>query len=185
VLHLLAPRAWRVDFDGVTRFGTRASTTYKGDGARTRVDPKGSIVELATEEIGDLLPGVIVDGAQPATDVEYVLDAKRLTVRVYASPRTSRRVDAMRRIFEALFPDLKYRGLYEFRVVTQTGERLNLQPVRAAIGMPELAQVPVRPGMAGLRANVTLGERVLVSFVDADQSSTTKSRAAPAGCLSR
>lgn len=170
VLHLLTPRAWRVDFDGVTRFGARTYTTYTGDAARSRVDPQGAIVELATEEIGALVPGVVVDGARPATDVEYSLDSKRLTVRVYSSPRTSRRLEALRRIFEALFPDLKYRGVFEFRVVTQTGERLNLQPVRAATGLPDLEQVPVRPGMAGQRATVTLGERVLVAFADADPS---------------
>lgn len=170
VLHMLAPRAWRVDFDGVTRFGARSSTTYTGDAARSRVDSRGAIVELATEVIGDLVPGVIVDGAAPATDVEYQLDAKRLTVRVYSSPRTSRRLEALRRIIDALYPNLRYAGTYEFRVVTQTGERLNLQPVRAATGMPDLAGVPVRPGVSGARGNVTLGELVLVTFADADPS---------------
>jgi hypothetical protein len=169
-LNSLAPRAWYVDFAGVTQLGARAATAYTGDGTRTKIDPAGRIVEVATETLAALVPGVQVDGALPATDVEYDLDAKRLTARVYSAPRTTRRLDALARIFEALFPDLKYRGTYEFRVVTQDGERLNLQPVRAATGMPDLARVPVRPGMAGLRANVALGSLVLVTFVDADPS---------------
>jgi hypothetical protein len=169
-LNQLTPRAWRVDFDGITRFGARATVAYTGEGARSRVEPGGGVVEIATDVIETLLPGVTIDGSAPATDVEYLLDSKRLTVRVYAGTRTSRRLAAWKRIFEALFPDLKYRGSYEFRVVTQTGERFNLQPVRAATGMPELSNVPVRPGVSGARNNVTLGELVLVVFADADPS---------------
>ncbi len=170
VLHLLAPRSWYVGLDGVTRFGARTAIAYTGDGARTRVDPAGAIVEIATEQIAQLVPGVTVDGSLPATDVEYILDAKRLTVRVYAGARTSRRLEAFARMLDALDPVRKYRGVYEFRVVTQAGERLNLQPVRAASGLPDLANVPVRPGVSGCRANVTPGELVMVAFADADPS---------------
>lgn len=170
VLHALAPRAWYVDFTGVTQLGSRAVTTYAGDGVRTRIAPGARVIEVATESLASIVPGVQIDGSLPATDVEYVLDAKRLTARVYAGERTTRRLDAMRRIFEALFPDLKYRGAYEFRVVTQEGDRLNLQPVRAASGMPDLSRVPMRPGVAGLRADVQLGSLVLVTFADADPS---------------
>jgi hypothetical protein len=127
-------------------------------------------VELATDTLAGIVPGVTVDGSLPATDVEFVLDAKRLTALVWAGARTTRRLDALARIVEALLPDLKYRGTYEFRVVTQEGERLNLQPVRAATGLPDLARVPVRPGMAGMRADVAPGSLVLVAFVDADPS---------------
>lgn len=170
VLHDLAPRNWYVDFAGVTRVGQRATTTYAGDGARTNVDPAGAIIEIATESIATLVPGVVVDGSLPATDVEYQLDAKRLTTRIYAGLRSSRRLDALRRIYDALDPRRPYRGLFEFRVVTQSGERLNLQPVRVASGLSDLARVPVRPGMAGMRATVALGSLVLVAFADADPS---------------
>lgn len=171
VLHELAPQSWRVDFDGVTRFGSRASTTYTGDAPRVHVDRRVGVVDLATEAIGDLVPGVVVDGMAPASDVEYVVTDSRLTVRVYASASSvTRRLLAFSRILEALDPLRRYRGTYEFRVVTQSGERLNLQPVRAATGLPDLANVPVRPGMAGLRADVTPGSLVLVTFADADPS---------------
>ncbi len=169
-LHLLAPRAWYLGLDGVTRFGARLTVAYTGDGARTRVDTAGAIVEIATEQIAQLVPGVTVDGSAPATDVEYLLDAKRLTVRVYAGARASRRLEAFARMLDALDPGRKYRGCYEFRVVTQAGERLNLQPVRASAGLPDLANVPVRPGVSGCRANVMLGELVMVAFADADPS---------------
>jgi hypothetical protein len=170
VLHELAPRAWYVGLDGLTHFGSRLAATYAGDGVRTRVDPTGLVVDVATDAIASLVPGIRVDGSAPAVDVEYVLDDKRLTARVYAGPRTSRRLDAIRRIFDALDPRRPYRGVTEYRVVSQSGERLNLQPARASSGLGDLARVQVRPGVAGCRALVALGELVLVAFADSDPS---------------
>jgi hypothetical protein len=171
LLNLLAPESWYVGLDGVTTFGARPVTEYKGDGARTRVDKGARVIEIATEEIAALVPGVTVDGSGPASDVEYLLDENRLTVRVYSSGTVvSRRLRALKRIIELLYPDIKYRGSYEFRVVRQTGERLDLQPVRVATGLSDLANVPIRPGVSGFRSNVTLGELVVVTFLDADGS---------------
>ncbi len=170
LLNQLAPGAWYIDFPGVTQFGARAVTTYTGDGARTRTDPGAGVVEVTTDTIAALVPGVVVDGAAPATDVEYNLDASRLTARVYAKRGLSRQLDAIKRVYLGLFPEARYRGTFEYRVVTQDGERLNLQPVRVASGMPSLARVPVRPGVAGFRSDVKLGELVLVAFADADAS---------------
>jgi hypothetical protein len=169
-LNELAPRAWYVGLDGLTHFGARPAVTYAGDGVRTRVDPAGLVVDVATDTIATLVPGVRVDGAPPSVDVEYLLDDKRLTARVYAGPRTSRRLDALRRIFDALDPRRPYRGVTEYRVVSQSGERLNLQPARASSGLGDLTRVPVRPGVAGCRALVALGELVLVAFADSDPS---------------
>lgn len=169
-LNAVAPRAWRVDFDGVTRIGARIATTYTGDGVRTHVDPAGMSVEIATEELAQLLPGVSIDGNLPATDVEYILEGGKLSARVYFGRRSSRRLFALSAILDALDPWRKYRATYEFRVVSQTGDRLNLQPIRSSTGMPSLERVPVRPGMAGLKSQVALGEPVLVAFADGDPS---------------
>lgn len=169
-LNLLARDAWRVGFDGVTRLSAYPVTTYTGDVPRTRRAPGSQVIELTPDTLAPFLPGVVVDGASPASDVEYDLDSNRLTVRVYSSRSANRRVAALRRLILGLFPELRYRGTFEYRVVTQSGERLNLQPARVGLGLPDLARVPVRPGMAGLRALVLPGELVLVVFADADPS---------------
>jgi hypothetical protein len=169
-LNLIAPRNWFVDFAGVTRIGQRAQSSYAGDAPRTRVDKNFGVIELATDSVAGLLPGVVVDGEAPATDVEYELEEGRMSVRVYHARRGDRFLTALERIIWALFPHIRYRGTYEFRVVTQSGERLNLQPVRVSSGFSELRAVPVRPGMAGLKAMVQPGELVLVTFADADPS---------------
>ena len=169
-LNALAPQAWYLGFDGVTRFGARPVTAYAGAGARTRVSPAPGVVEIATEEIAALIPGVTIDESLPASDVEYSLTAKRLTVKVYTGRKRSRRLQAFALLLDALDPSRIYRAAYEFRVIAQTGERLHLQPARVAIGMPELTNVPVRPGMAGLKAQVAPGSLVVVQFLDGDPS---------------
>lgn len=174
VLNMLAPRAWYVDFEGVTRFGSRETTTYAGDAPRTRVDPAAGVIEIATEEIAALVPGVTIDGSEPAADVEYVLDETRLTVKVWAdrASQGDRLTAAIASIVEALDPRRRYRGVYEFRVVSQILTRLNLQPVRSANGFSDLRLVPVRPGVGGMMISpltpIVPGTLVLVAFVDAD-----------------
>lgn len=168
MLHVLASRGWRVDLDGVTQIDAWPAGTYTGDGARMRTDLSVGVIELAVDEVANLLPGVSVDG-HTVTDVEYEFDPKRVTVRVYFGNVANQRVEAMRSIVEALFPQLRYGGTYEFRVVTQSGERFNLQPVRTVHGFDDLRNVPTR-GHPGLKAAVTLGEVVLVVFADNDPS---------------
>lgn len=170
LLNLLAPRAWYIDRAGVTQFGARPSANYAGESTLTHVDAAGGMLELAVESVAGLEPGVTVGGSLPATDIEISLEGQRLSARVYSSARTSRRLEAMRRIVQGLFPWLKYAGTYEFRVVTQAANRLNLQPARVSSGMSDLLRVPVRPGVSGFRATVTAGELVLVCFADNDPS---------------
>lgn len=173
LLNYLAPAAWYIDAAGVTQFGTRQAGTYDGDATPVRIDQAAGVVELALDALDSaLVPGVSINvpgvGATPAaTDVEYEVTPDRLVCRVYWRPQ---RVDRWVKLFNACFPWLRWVGAFEYRVVTQEGERLNLQPARVASGMPDLARVPVRPGVSGFRSDVTLGELVLVQFADRDGS---------------
>jgi len=169
VLHEVAPRAWYVDFAGVTQFGSRASTTYAGTAPRVAHALAGDRIDLVTDAIAELVPGVVVDGLEPATDVEYVLSTKRLTVRVFAGPRSSRELDAFRRVLDAVDPWRAYRAAYEYRVVNQSGDALDLQPVRSSAGVPDLERVAVRLA-PGVSAEHTLGSLVTVAFLDGDPS---------------
>lgn len=166
----LLPKSWYVDFTGITQTALREPTTYTGDGVITEIDPAMGIVDVVTDVLSDLVPGVQVEGNAPATDIEITLTPERITTRVYSGPQPNRRLDAFRKLFDAFDPWRQYRGVTEFRVVTLSGDRLNLQPVRVATGMPDLSNVPVRPGAAGLKANTKLGSLVLVSFVEGDPS---------------
>lgn len=168
-LHSLFPRGWYVDLAGVTQVGSWPSTTYSGKDPRVRVDPAVGVVEIATEDVAALVPGVSVDGYPAAVDVEWSVEPGRVTARVYSGRRPSRRLDAFARLIELLDPRRRYRGCYEYRVGGQDPPygRLNLQAVRAASGMPDLAHVPLRPS-PGINAMVTLGSTCVVAFLDGD-----------------
>lgn len=169
-LNAIAPQAWYVGLDGVTRFGSRPTLTYSGDGSITRRDAAIGVVEIETTDFAQLIPGVQINGSAPATDVEIVLADQRLFARVYSAATTTRRLRAFARLLDAIDPLRKFRGIYEYRVVLQSGDRLDLQAARAANELPDLRGVPIHPGMAGLRADVALGSVVLVGFANADPS---------------
>lgn len=171
VLEQLFPQGWHVGEDGITRIGRRAASVLTRPVTRTRIAPELGVVELAADTIGDLVPGITVDGIE-AVDVQHELtpDGLRSTIWGSGLGSTSRRLDAFRALLAQLDPRRAYRALYEYRVVTQSSERLNLQPVRVSTGMPELRRVRVRPGVPGCRATHAVGSRVLVGFVDADPS---------------
>jgi hypothetical protein len=168
-MHELAPQNWYVGEDGVTRIGKRPRVDLTGVVSIGPVNRARRSVTLAARSIAGILPGVRVAGLE-AVDVVHDVRAGALRSTIYGagSAATTRGAAALLRAIEALLPDLPYRGIFEFRVVTQEGERLNLQPVRVSTGMPDLRRVVARPGLPGARADVALGSRVVVGFIDND-----------------
>lgn len=168
-LEQLYPSGWYVGVDGVTRIGAWPSTTYTGGAPAVEpFDPARGRVVLAADEIATLVPGVTVYDAV-SVDVEHRIDAGKLRTVVWTERSgSSRALGAMRAIVDAFSAEYRYRGAWEYRVVSQTGERLNLQVVRRSTGMPDLRRVRVRPGVPGVSADHKLGGLVLVTFVDGD-----------------
>lgn len=170
VFQQLADTNWYVAENGITRVGRRTAADLTVQATRGPLDVARGTVTLAAEEIATILPGIRVDGIE-AVDVVHEVGAGtglRSTIWGSGISATSRRLNAIRRIVEQSIPDYIYHGIYEYRIVTQEGERLNLQPVRVSIGLPDLRRVPVRPGIPGAKAEHALGAQVLVAFVNAD-----------------
>jgi hypothetical protein len=171
VLEMTSPRSWYVDEAGVTHLGKRAAVAFTGIATRvTPADLSRRTVTLAAEQIAKLLPGAIVDGLE-AVDVHHSIDSKGgLRTELWGSLAggSSRTLEAFRKILDQIDPDRAFRGVTEYRVVTTSGKRLNLQPIRVSTGMPELRNVPAMPGVGGCDTDPALGSRVLVGFVDSD-----------------
>lgn len=171
VLERTVPGAWYVDEDGILQLGKRAQGTLPDRTTRIApIDKARGTLEIASDSIAAILPGVLVDGLE-AVDVQHEIHADgglRSKLWFSRAGGGSRELEALRGLLEQLDPDRPFRGATEFRVVTQDGNRLNLQPVRVATGMPTLRNVYVRPGVAGAKSDVALGERVVVVFLDAD-----------------
>ena len=169
VLNHLAPRAWYARTDGVVELAKRIAGPFPQAPVVER-NPASRVIEVAlTESAADILPGIQTEYG-PVSDAEIDFGADGVRARLYAAPTPGRRAQAYARILAASDPGARYRGVFEYRVVSQAGERLNLQPVRSRASMPDLARVPVRMGVPGVRAEHALGSQVLVVFLDADAS---------------
>lgn len=170
LLNALAPRGWYAADTGPVTFGARV-TPRAHTLPTVRRDPLARSVELAAvDTLAGVLPGAVTEYGN-AVDVEIELGPAGVRARLYAAPAgVSRRAAALLRLLDATDPTRRFRAVWEYRIVTQVVERLNLQPVRARADMPDLARVPVRAGAPGVRAQHALGSRVLVAFVDGDPS---------------
>jgi hypothetical protein len=166
-LNLLVPRGWYAQADGVVAFGARPALPLSSLPVVAR-NPEARYVELAASDtLAGLLPGTATEYGT-AADAELELGPDGLRARLYVANRPGRRAQAYARLIDALIPGLRFRGLFEYRIVTQSGERLNLQPVRSRSELPDLARVPVRMGIPGARATHSPGAQVLVTFLDGD-----------------
>lgn len=174
VLELLFPKNWYVDEAGVTHIGARTSAALATKATIVTTDPARGVVVLAADSIATILPGVTVEGLE-AVDVLHEVTADGLRSTIWGEGRSagSRRLAALKALVLGFVPDLKFRGVYEYRVVLQGGivgppGRCDLQAVRVSLGMPDLRRVAIRPGVPGANAKLALGSRVLVAFVNAD-----------------
>lgn len=168
VLQLLAPRAWRVDADGVTRFGAPPATEPSVTAARGKVDFAAGYVELMADSISSIVPGIVVEGLS-AVDVIHTLETGKLRTTLWGSAAAaSKRLAAYEAIVSQLFPQLRYGGSWEYRVVSVDGGRLTLQPARASLPVPDLTAVKIRPGVPGLRGKPSLGSLCHVEFLNSD-----------------
>lgn len=169
VLNQLAPRAWYARSDGVVELARRPAGAFPQAPVVER-NPASRVIELAlTDTAADVLPGIQTEYG-PVSDAEIEFGADGVRARLYAAPTPGRRAQAYARILAASDPAARFRGVFEYRVVSQVAERLNLQPVRTRASMPDLARVPVRAGVPGVKATHSPGSQVIVAFLDADAS---------------
>lgn len=135
----------------------------------TRYDEAGAVAEYRTTSLEGFAPGVTF-GTLVASDIEIAITPKSTKVVVYGQRQAARLSGALEALISRLLPDMRYYGAYEFRVVSQDVDRLNLQPTRAVFGLPELTRVPVRYGVPGWKSTSAAGSLVVVTFINAEPS---------------
>lgn len=167
-------RAWYVDTDGVTRVGTR-SPAAPADGTYTVVDiqPDVQVARLEMDDLGAVTVGMtLTDGFDdPLTvrEVEIHVDDEGAYMLVWGGPDSAhdRLGDALER-FVARETSRRLWGHYRYRVSQMDGERVSLQAISQATGLPDTRYVDMRPGVAGAHAELALGSEVLVAFIEGD-----------------
>lgn len=168
VLNLLAPHAWYAGADGIVTFGARPAVAASALPVTERNPAARSVTLALADSAVGIVPGIACEFGT-AADVEIEAGPDGLRARLYVAV-ASRRASAFARLLRAHDPGARFRGVHEYRVVTQSGERLNLQPVRSRARLPDLARVPVRAGVPGVKAIHAPGAQVLVAFIDGDPS---------------
>jgi hypothetical protein len=77
-------------------------------------------------------------------------------------------VRGLRAFVREVFPRVDYYALYEFEVVAQSGDKLDVKPVDLTLGFPPMPRVPMLPGLAGGTPQLAPRSRVLVGWVNGD-----------------
>lgn len=173
VLDQVAAGEWWIDPVGVTQIGPRAT----GSVAKTafvveRISQENGSAVVASETPEKIAPGLSLDVGLSApllaATVRHRLEGGKLRTDVYgeAAAGVDRMTGALAGVVRELAPRATFGRWYEYRVATQLGGALDLRPVDPAAGLPDLPRVPMRPGLAGTKATVKTGARVLVTFIE-------------------
>jgi hypothetical protein len=168
--------AWWVDYAGVTRVGARESVAAESGSYTVReYDPRHREVLLGVEDLSKIVVGSTLSDerlGEPLIirSLEVIAggDGLRVTAWCPATPAgQSQLADTLRAIVSRV-TDRKLHGVWRYRVVRMSAERVDAQAVRAAAGLPDLLTIPMW-GAPGVHAELTPGAEVLVQFIEGDR----------------
>lgn len=179
---------WWVDYDGKTQVGMRA--TSPADATRYEVldfEATTRVAEIAVDELDAVVVGSVLserlDEPQTVRELELEISAEGLRIRAWcggAAGSLGRGLDALAAIARAEV-ERRLFGLWQYRVIQRSGDRLELQAVRAADGLPNVLPISIWPGVAGAFAEIAAGAEVLVQFVGGLRSFPIVTHACPKG----
>lgn len=67
---------------------------------------------------------------------------------------------------EAALPRLKFAGFFEYQVIAQSGQQVDVSPVDSTLGMPTIPGLTLTPSIIGGAATLHVGDVVIVGFRD-------------------
>lgn len=175
-LHLLVPRRWWINPDGVTVVGPRPSSLIVS--AFTVINWSGGKgrFEIATDVYQDWLPGrrfaaPTVTGEQTISVTQLTADNDgklRLVVMSGADSNEDRLLDNLRYLIRGEVPSLTYAGVWEYTIDAATSSTIDGTPTSSK--MPAITNCPLTPGLLGEGVTPTPGSKCRVQFVNNDPS---------------
>ena len=174
--HVIGASPWWVGFDGVTQVAQRTAT-QPSDALYQVLNawPDRNYLEIGLDDIRDVGVGATLLERLPTPQivrsVEYIITPDKFRALCYCFPTAARSKlgDALAAIAKRSV-DAPVYGVYRYRVGQMSGDRVDLQLVRKAAGLPDAMSVPIWPGAAGLRQRLAKGAEVLVQFIDGDRA---------------
>lgn len=165
-----ASSAWYVDAAGVTQTTARPVSTVRSRFEVLHVVAELGRAVIATEKPEDIVPGRRIDVGLPApidiASVFHHVEPDRLTTTV--SRLGALELDGFTRAVREALPCLDYQALYEYEVVEQHGDKLDVRPIDKRFGFPVVLRAVMLPGLAGSTPKLKTRARVLVGWVNGD-----------------
>lgn len=170
-------RPWWVDYDGVTHVGARPSPAVPAGAVEVvDYDALAQVVTLHCDDISQIPVGAVLseglDEPKTIRDLEVDITEEQAVIRAWVGGDEISRgpiLDPLRRIVESVIRERRS-GAYRYRVIQMSGDRVELQIVRARTGLPNVLPVSMFPGVAGVHAELEPGAEVLVQFIDEDDA---------------
>lgn len=180
---------WWVDYDGVTHVGARvAAAAVVGAYQVLAYDPRSHHVILAVDDVAAVAIGSILsdglDTPETVRELAIIVGPDGIRIEAFGGPlEDGRLLSALRSVVDRL-TDGRLFGLWRYRVIrmapvpvfeivgpppdpiTIWPVRVELQAVSQAAGLPDILPIEMRPGVAGVHAELVPGAEVLVEFVE-------------------
>lgn len=174
---VIGARAWWVDMAGATHVGERESTEADPDAYTVlEYEPAARVVTLAVDDLTAVAIGSVLsadlDSPQTVRELTVRVTPDAVRVRAWTGAQTAGRgrlAGALQRIV-ARATDGRLHGLWRYRVVQMSGDRVELQAVRQRPGLPDVLPISMWPGVAGAHAELAGGAEVLVQFIEGDRT---------------
>jgi hypothetical protein len=169
---------WWLDFAGKTNVGTRPSFALDSSAYQVMAfDPNNRIATIAVDDPSVIQIGAVLskDLDAPQTIREYEIRITDHELRITAwcggGEASSGRLAGLLAAIARRATDGPLWGMWRYRVVRMAVDgRVELQAVRRAAGLPDVAPVSMWPGVAGAHAELTPGAEVVVEFVEGDRT---------------
>jgi hypothetical protein len=162
---------WRILFDGTLWIGKEKWPTSPLD-FRSLVEDGANAAEVIGSSLPALWPGTVLNGRKVDTVIHsFTLDEEEIRTTVLyvrssddgLSDRAKRSWQSMRDVQDPLW---RYAPLYHAKLVAQSGDAdvVDVRPDDSTL--PDMAGVPLRHGLPGLRVQVALGSYLRVGWDD-------------------
>jgi hypothetical protein len=169
--------AWWVDYDGVTHVGPRPELSLiDSDYETLAFDAREQIATLAVHDPATLRIGSVLtkglDGPHVVRYFELTVTKSEQRIRAWCGGPAAgygNVAGILRSIIQHVARE-RLDSVYRYRVIRMASERVELQAVSKAAGLPDLLPISMWPGVAGAHALLTPGAEVLVGFIEGSRA---------------
>lgn len=166
---------WWVDYAGVTQVGDRSETsaTNNEDYEVLEFNPREKLLTLGVDDLRKIAIGSEIterlDEAMIVREltIEVIPDHVRVFAWCGASAPGTRLGDAFRTLVNKA-TNSRIFGKWRYRVQQMSGDRVELQKISDAAGLPSILPISMLPGLAGAHSALTPSAEVVVEFLEGD-----------------